>query len=385
MKDRQLARLNALREHLKAAKVDGALLSDADAINYFSGFWGYSGLQTAGRPTLIWVPAADDAEVITPVLELEMAQRMSAIQNIRDWMDGIDGEWRGPLRVSLKKGHVKRVALDLWRAPSVIMSFLYDEWPDIEKVDVNPILDEMRMVKDVDELKIMRDAGQVAIAMAQAAVETIGIGVPEYEVALASIVAGTRKAASLIPEDSSAFDTPMIHNLQILQSGTDTCMVHRRPTVRPLQEGDPIYLCYCELARFRGYSLGFDREYFVRSATDEQARLYEVTLKAQAAALHTIRPGIPAEEVHFAADAVYRDAGFSPTYRTGRGVGCAMVERPEFKAGDKTPLKPGMTFAVDGGLTVEGSFGARVGDSIVVTETGFEYLTPFPKELRLLG
>ena len=43
-----------------------------------------------------------------------------------------------------------------------------------------------------------------------------------------------------------------------------------------------------------------------------------------------------------------------------------------------------MTFAVDGGITIPGKFGARVGDSIVVTEEGFEYLTPYPKDLRIL-
>jgi len=43
-----------------------------------------------------------------------------------------------------------------------------------------------------------------------------------------------------------------------------------------------------------------------------------------------------------------------------------------------------MTFAVDGGLTVTGQFGARVGDSIVVTASGFEYLTPYPKTLTIV-
>jgi len=43
-----------------------------------------------------------------------------------------------------------------------------------------------------------------------------------------------------------------------------------------------------------------------------------------------------------------------------------------------------MTFAIDGAVTIPGEFGARVGDSIVVTEKGFDYLTPYPKELRIL-
>jgi Xaa-Pro aminopeptidase len=43
-----------------------------------------------------------------------------------------------------------------------------------------------------------------------------------------------------------------------------------------------------------------------------------------------------------------------------------------------------MTFAVDGGITIEGRFGGRVGDSVLVTQTGFEYLTPYPRKLTVL-
>jgi len=183
---------------------------------------------------------------------------------------------------------------------------------------------------------------------------------------------------------SDPFVSPMIHNLQILQSGRHTCMVHRRPTVRRILYGDPIYLCFCGITPFKGYWLGFDREFFLGTVTSEQARLYEVTINAQAAALNAIRPGPIAEDVHFAANEVYLRAGFPPTYRTGRGTGASILEAPELKAGDKTKLQPGMAFAVDGGLTVAGQFGARVGDSIVVTANGFEYLTPYPKDLTVI-
>jgi len=97
-----------------------------------------------------------------------------------------------------------------------------------------------------------------------------------------------------------------------------------------------------------------------------------------------IRPGVLAEDVHFASLEVYHGAGFGICYRTGRGVGYSFLEQPEFKDGDKTPLQAGMTFAVDGGITIPGKFGARVGDSIVVTDDGFEYLTPYPKQLQVL-
>ncbi len=93
---------------------------------------------------------------------------------------------------------------------------------------------------------------------------------------------------------------------------------------------------------------------------------------------------MPAEEPHKAAEAVYREAGLQPGYRTGRAIGYSFLEGPELKTGDRTPLQPGMTFAVDGGITIAGRYGTRVGDSIVVTETGFEFLTVYRKDLRVL-
>ena len=54
------------------------------------------------------------------------------------------------------------------------------------------------------------------------------------------------------------------------------------------------------------------------------------------------------------------------------------------KAGDKTPLAAGMTFAVDGGVTLPGVFGGRIGDSILVTSEGYEELTPYPRELTVI-
>src|SRR5690606_24815915 len=110
--------------------------------------------------------------------------------------------------------------------------------------------------------------------------EAIAEGVPEYEVALAVHAAGTRKAASLLNGEADRFVSPTIYNLQVMQSGHDTCMVHRRSSIRRIAKGDPVYLCFCGIANFRNYKLGFDREFFVGEATDEQLRIYETAVKA---------------------------------------------------------------------------------------------------------
>ena len=379
------ARLSELQLRLKDSGIDGALFTDPDSLYWLTGYWGYASLVSCGRPNFLWVPAADEPAIITPSMELEMCRTMTSVASIEGWVDGIDGEWMTPLSRILKAHPLRRIGIEAARIPAPVRDFLHRTHPELELADVGPIAGAMRVIKRPEEIAVMRQAGQVAVAMVEAARGVIRVGVPEYQLSLAALVAGTEKAAKLLDTGApDPFASPMIHNLQILQSGHDTCMVHRRPTVRRILYGDPVYLCFCGITTFKGYWLGFDREFFLGTVTSEQARLYEVSINAQAAALNAIRPNAIAEDVHFAANEVYLRAGFPPTYRTGRGTGASILEAPELKAGDKTKLQPGMTFAVDGGLTVAGQFGARVGDSIVVTANGFEYLTPYPKDLTVI-
>ena len=376
-------RTRALQQRLQEAGVDAGLIFDADNIYYLSAYWGYLGMQF-GRPTFLAVPNQGDCSIVTPGLEAEMAGQMTWVEDIREWSDGEGEEWRKPLRDLF--GQKPRIGLEKEKTAPMLTMFLSQAFPNAELIDISDIMSDMRMVKTGEDLEIMRQAGQVSIAMCQGGRDAIAEGVPEYEVALAVLAAGTRKAAEFLTDQGpERLFSPMIHNLQVLQSGgPDLSMVHRRPTVRRVKRGESVYMCFCEMNNFKGIKLGFDRQYWVGEMSDEDAGLYEITLKAQAAALSMIRPGVMAEEVHLAAARVYQDAGFGLCYRTGRSVGFSLIEKPEFKLGDNTVLKPGMTFAVDGAVSMPGRTATRVGDSIVVTAEGFEYLTPFPKDQQVL-
>lgn len=386
MDETTAARVVELQARMADDAIDLAVFSDADSIVYFSGFANYLAMEF-GRATLLLVARDGEPILITPAQEAEMGETMTGLSDIRGWSDGLDDEWRLPLRQCITASGARRIAYETEKThPSIAREIEHAAVEhDAELTDLTAHIGAMRMIKSPQEIAIMRQAGQVAVAMVMAAREAIGIGVPEYEVALAVIAGGTRKAASFLAEDGpDVFCAPTIYNLQVLQSGHHTSMVHRRASTKRIEKGDPIYLCFCGIANFRHFKLGFDREFWTGSVTDEQARAYETVIRAQQAALEEIRPGAIAEDVHSAANEVYLSAGHGPAYRTGRAVGYSFLEKPELKDGDRTRLQAGMSFAVDGGLGFTGKFGTRIGDSIVVTNDGFEYLTDYPRELTIV-
>lgn len=380
MRDQMIKNTSALQVRLKDQGIDYALLTDEDSIAYFAGVWGYLGMEF-GRPTMMLVPAQGACTIITPLMESEMVSEMTWVEDVRPWEDG-DQEWDTVLADALGPDRRFKLGLEQMKLHPSLSRFISEAYSSAVLEDISAAIGDIRMIKTPEEIDIMRQAGQVAIAMIEAGKAALGEGVPEYEVALAINAAGTRKAATFLEgEGLGRFVSPTIYNLQVLQSGHDTSMVHRRSSVRTLERGDPVYMCFCGMIDFKHYKLGFDRNFFIGSVTDEQARSYETTIAAQAAALKAIRPGVIAEDVHFAANDVYRQAGFAQGYRTGRALGCSNLEKPELKVGDRTVLEEGMTFAVDGGITVAGDYGTRVGDSIVVTRDGYEFFTPYPKDL----
>ena len=160
-------------------------------------------------------------------------------------------------------------------------------------------------------------------------------------------------------------------------------MVHGRAGVKAFERFDPVYFCFCNMAQFKQYKLGFDRMFHIGDVKDADRAVQEAAIAAQQAAVSAIRPGVLAEDVAAAANEVYRSRGYETGYRTGRSIGVAYLEAPELKEGDKTVLQPGMTFAVDGGISVDGVTAGRIGDSIVVTKTGAEYLTHYPRSILL--
>lgn len=361
------------------ADIDLALITDEDVVYYLTGYYDYLHMEF-GRPTILVVPRDGDSLLITPTIDEVVAKASARVDRIAAWNDGAGHEWRQELPAAV--ANMATIGIEPDHMPPVVRAFLADLVSSENLRDVMPIITEMRMIKSPQELQLARHAGEVAGAMMDAGRNAIADGVPEFEVALATSVAGTRKAAQLLARHYSDTDmSPNTHFLQIMASGDAITKTHHRASTRIMRHAEPVFLCFCGMTNFHRFKLGFDRTFWIGEADPKQIQIYEVALASQTAALAALKPGVTAESVHAAYAEIIQNAGFDYPFRCGRGTGFSFLERPQLVTGDQTVLQPGMVLAVDGSVATD-TFRAQVGDSFIVTEGGYEQITQHSKALE---
>ena len=373
--------LEKLKQDLTKNNIDLAVITDDDSIYYFTGYYDFLHM-SFGRPTLLLVPKDADTLLITPLIDAHLVKENCPVDKIITWNDGVDNEWREELPKYIKKN--TNVAIEKLKISTLVLNYISSLYEQKLFKNISPILDLIRMIKTEEELKIAKSAGKVAEAMMHAGKDAIGHNVPEYEVALATSQAGTRKAAEILENEFKESNiSPLIHFLQIMSSGKDLPKTHQRSSTKLIKDGEPVFLCFCGMTNFHKFKLGFDRTFWLKEIRDEtQIKTYETAVQSQKAALSVLGPGVKAEDVHAAYAETIQSAGYPyPTFRCGRATGFSMLEEPQLVSGNKTILQPGMVFAVDGSANEE-NFRAQVGDSFIITENGYEQITNFSKKIE---
>ena len=372
-------RLTLFQNKLAEKNIDLALITDEDNVYYLTGYYDYLHMEF-GRPTILVVPQNGPVVLITPTIDLNAAQSAAQVDRIAPWNDGLGNEWREELPKAIR--NTTTIAVEPDHMPPMVRAYV-SEVIDTQRLgNATALLSAMRMIKSPEELQLARHAGEVATAMMVAGRGAIADGVPEFEVAIATSQAGTRKAADLLTRHYADTDmSPNTHFLQIMASGDSIIKTHHRASTRIMHKGDPVFLCFCGMTNFHRFKLGFDRTFWIGDAPKDQIAVYEVAVASQKAALNALRPGVTAESIHAEYANVIQEAGYNYPFRCGRATGFSFLETPQLVTGDKTIIQPGMVLAIDGSVSVE-TFRAQVGDSVIVTEDGWEPLTQHTKAVQ---
>ena len=232
-----------------------------------------------------------------------------------------------------------------------------------------PLIDTQRMVKDDDELVLMREAALMGCKLFDHVLTFVRPGLREIDVA-----AELEHQARVLGAEGMSFET-------IVASGPRSAMPHGRATTARLPRRGFLTLDFGVI--LNGYCSDMTRTIHFGAPTPKERTAYESVLEAQQAAVAAVASGISCGEVDEAARSVLRNAGLADAFShsTGHGVGLEIHEPPRVGTGQTTRLLPGMIVTVEPGIYLSGEFGIRIEDMVAVTRTGSEILTPSPKAL----
>jgi len=226
-----------------------------------------------------------------------------------------------------------------------------------------------RMIKDADELKVIREAVDMGAAVYERALRSIRSGVRESEIAGELEFAARRAGA-----DGMAFDT-------IVAAGNRSALPHGRASSQPIPRRG--FVVVDSGVVLRGYCSDMTRTVHVGRASREERRWYDAVLEAQLAGIAAVKPGTTAGAVDHAARQVLRRAKLDRffSHSTGHGVGLEIHEPPRLGKTQEQRLQPGMVITIEQGVYVPDKGGIRIEDMVLVTIAGCQVLTPVTKEL----
>jgi Xaa-Pro aminopeptidase len=226
-----------------------------------------------------------------------------------------------------------------------------------------------RMIKDAEELKLIREAVRLGAKVYQQAAKAIRPGTSEVEVAGKLEFAARRSGA-----DGMSFET-------IVAGGKRGALPHGRASTQPIPRRG--FVVVDSGVILRGYCSDMTRTVHVGRVGRVERAWYEAVLDAQLVGIGAVRPGVTAGEVDEATRSVLRKAKLDRyfTHSTGHGVGLEIHEPPRLGKNQTERLAPGMVITVEPGIYIPGKGGIRIEDMVAVTANGCEVLTPVTKEL----
>jgi Xaa-Pro aminopeptidase len=233
--------------------------------------------------------------------------------------------------------------------------------------DLSPILDEMRRIKDAQEIQRLREAGRIGALGIKEAIRHAKPGMFEYQfAALAEFVFRWSGASG------AAF-------FPIVGSGPNSCIVHYEEDSRRTQEGDIVVMDFGP--DYGYYESDITRTFPVSGRfSEEQARIYQIVLDAQKAAIGKVKPGATFLTVDEEVRKILKHYGLEEYMPHGVshyvGMSVHDVGKPE-------AFEPGVVITVEPGVYLpEKNLGVRIEDTVLVTKSGCEILTgDVPKEI----
>jgi Xaa-Pro aminopeptidase len=347
----RLAKLVADRE------LDQLFVSDLVDVRYLTGFTGSNGACLVGADELIFFTdfryTERAAHEVGPEWERPQAER-ELIPQIVQCMSG---------RVGFEDAHLSVRQLARLEAAA-------DE--EVELVPAGDLVEQLRAVKEPEELERIAAASELADDVYRWAIERGLAGRTERDVA--------RACEARLRELGAEPSFP-----PIVAAGTNGALPHAEPGDREIGAGELVVFDMGAL--LDGYCSDCTRTYATGEIDDEAREVYDLVLRAQAAALDAIRAGASGKEIDAVPREMIAEAGHGDHFGhgTGHGVGLEVHEGPRLATTSEDDLVENNVVTVEPGVYLPGRFGVRIEDLVVVTTDGHRNLSGLPKGLQIVG
>lgn len=345
--------MNRLIQRLNAAGFDAALVTDPNAIRYFTG------TKFAPGERLLALVVKKNGESKLLINKLFLYDGAVPAVWFSDAQDGVS------LLGDMLEG---TVAVDK-NFPARFLLRLQQLKPQL-KLEIGTVIDEVKAVKTPEEQHKMIRASLVNDSVMAEVAGMIALG--KSESALRDEIDALFQKVS----QGNSFDT-------IVAYGDHAADPHGVPGDRVLKEGEAVVVdmgCVVD-----GYCADMTRTFFVGHNPEKE--LYDLVLRANLAGIAAVKPGIPFKEIDLAARKVIEDAGYGAyfTHRLGHGIGMEVHEPFDVSATDEVIVQEGMCFSIEPGIYIPGRVGIRIEDLVCVTADGCRVLNAYPKNAEVIA
>ncbi len=381
-------RLQTIRAEASRRDLGALVLFSPTNVFYLTGL----GFIATERPIALTVTAKETV-LFVPALETEHAEQEAQVTRVVSYPE-YPTEVHPMLRLKEALADLRRagarVGVDsdgypgIWgyRGPK-----LSEVLADAKIVVVKELVEDLIKIKSPEEIELIRESarwGNLAHALLQ---EYTQPGRTETEISLRASMDAT---LTMVRTLGSAYRPLSWHGAGAHagfrgQIGKQSAIPHAITTNAKIQRGD--VLVTGASAAIGGYFSELERTMIAGTPTDEQAHYFGLMLEVQQTAFDAIRPGARCSDVDSAVHKFFQAHDLMPYWRhhVGHSLGIGVHEAPFFDVGDDTIIQPGMVFSVEPGIYIPEFAGFRHSDTIVVTPTGMELLTYYPRDLSALS
>ncbi|MEA2070339.1 MAG: Xaa-Pro peptidase family protein [Asgard group archaeon] len=378
-------RIERLRQYLQENDLKGMILFNPNSLFYLVGFHHIP----TERPIALVVPTDGDIAMFVPHLEINHVNDTAPlVKDVFHYFEYPDTTH--PMKIFAKELQErnladKPLAADSGSAPGrwgYQGPKLEEVLPDAEIEIVNELIMDMRIIKDDEEIQLIKESCKWGNLAHQLLQEYTEVGRSEIEVVnQASAEASQMMIKALGPIFIPYGGSSSAHAGYRGQIGKGSAIPHATTGNIFFKKGDT--LVTGASSNVGGYRSELERTMFMGEPSKKQEKYFNIMLKAQNAALETFGPDVEMAAVDRAARKVFKDEGVMDyvQHHTGHAIGLEGHERPFLDRGWEGKMEPGMVFTCEPGIYLYDFAGFRHSDTVLITEAGSELLTYYPREI----